>query len=89
MEGGVSQSYNLGNGQGFSVQEVIDTAEKVTGRKIAVQYAPRRSGDPARLVADATLARQRLGWKPQYADLETIVEHAWRWELRHSALGRD
>jgi UDP-glucose 4-epimerase len=74
------QAYNLGNGQGFSVQEVIDTAERVTGRKIAVIDAPRRAGDPARLVADARRAREQLGWQPQYADLDTIVAHAWRWE---------
>jgi UDP-glucose 4-epimerase len=82
MNGAPSQAYNLGNGHGFSVQEVIDTAEAVTGRKIAVVNAPRREGDPARLVADATLARQQLGWQPQYADLATIVEHAWKWETR-------
>ena len=82
MGGGASQAYNLGNGQGFSVQEVIDTAERVTGRKITVVDGPRRAGDPARLVADATQARQKLGWQPRYADLATIVEHAWRWETR-------
>lgn len=82
MHGGPSQAYNLGNGNGFSVQEVIDTAEMVTGRKIAVVNAPRREGDPARLVADATLARKQLGWQPHYADLATIIEHAWKWETR-------
>ena len=80
MRGEGSQAYNLGNGTGFSVQEVIDTAERVTGRAISIVNAPRRMGDPARLVADASLARTRLGWKPQYPDLATIVEHAWRWE---------
>jgi UDP-glucose 4-epimerase len=80
MNGGPSQAYNLGNGNGFSVQEVIDTAEHVTGRKIAVVNGPRRAGDPARLVADATEARQQLGWQPQYANLATIVQHAWTWE---------
>jgi UDP-glucose 4-epimerase len=82
MNGGSSQAYNLGNGNGFSVQEVIDTAEAVTGRKIVVVNAPRREGDPARLVADATLARKQLGWQPQYADLATIIEHAWKWVTR-------
>ena len=82
MNGGSSQAYNLGNGNGFSVQEVIDTAEAVSGRKIAVVNAPRREGGPARLVADATLARKQLGWQPQYADLATIIEHAWKWETR-------
>jgi len=77
-----SQSYNLGNGNGFSVQEVIDTAELVTGRKIPVVNGPRRDGDPARLVADSRLAREKLGWQPQYADLATIIEHAWKWEMR-------
>ena len=82
MNGGSSQAYNLGNGNGFSVQEVIDTAEAVTERRIAVVNAPRREGDPARLVADATLARKQLGWQPQYADLATIIEHAWKWVTR-------
>lgn len=82
MHGGPSQAYNLGNGNGFSVQEVIDTAEAVTGRKIAVVNAPRREGDPARLVADSTLARKQLGWQPQFADLATIIKHAWNWETR-------
>jgi UDP-glucose 4-epimerase len=80
MQGAQSQRYNLGNGNGFSVQEVIDAAIRVTGRPIAVRDAPRRDGDPARLVADATLARQQLGWQPQFADLETMVRHAWGWE---------
>jgi UDP-glucose 4-epimerase len=82
MNGADSQAYNLGNGNGFSVQEVIDTAEQVTGRKIPVVNAARREGDPARLVADSTLARKQMGWQPQYADLATIIEHAWKWEMR-------
>lgn len=80
LNGQGSQRYNLGNGNGFSVQEVINTAQQVTGRNIPVHYSPRRAGDPARLVADATQARQQLGWQPQYADLATIIEHAWQWE---------
>lgn len=82
MNGADSQSYNLGNGNGFSVQEVIDTAERVTGRKIPVVDGPRRDGDPARLVADSRLAQENLDWQPQYADLATIIEHAWKWEMR-------
>ena len=82
MNGAESQAYNLGNGNGFSVQEVIDTAEKVTGRTISIVNGPRRDGDPARLVADSRLAREKLGWQPQYADLATIIEHAWKWEIR-------
>lgn len=82
LGGAGSQSYNLGNGQGFSVQEVIDTAQRVTGRAIAVVNGPRRAGDPARLVADSSLIREKLGWQPRYADLATIVAHAWAWETR-------
>jgi UDP-glucose 4-epimerase len=84
LNGQGSQRYNLGNGNGFSVQEVINTAQQVTGRNIPVQYGPRRAGDPARLVADATQARQHLGWQPQYADLATIIRHAWAWEQTQS-----
>jgi UDP-glucose 4-epimerase len=84
MGGAGSQSYNLGNGQGFSVQEVIDTAQQVTGRSIAVVNGPRRAGDPARLVADSSLIREKLGWQPRYADLATIVAHAWAWETRQT-----
>jgi UDP-glucose 4-epimerase len=87
MRGAESQRYNLGNGAGFSVQEVIDAAQRVTGKPIAVRDAPRREGDPARLVADATLARQQLGWVPQFPDLETIVAHAWAWEQK-TVLGK-
>lgn len=79
-QGGASDAFNLGNGNGFSVQEVIDTARQVTGQSIPLQEGPRRAGDPARLVADATRARQLLGWKPQYADLATLIGHAWAWE---------
>ena len=82
MNGADSQAYNLGNGNGFSVKEVIETAERVTGRKISVINSPRRDGDPARLVADSRLAFEKLGWRPQYPDLETIIEHAWEWEKR-------
>lgn len=86
MAGGASQAFNLGNGNGFSVQQVIDTARAVTGREIAVQYAPRRAGDPARLVADSTQAQAVLGWRPQHAALQTLVEHAWRWEMKQAGL---
>lgn len=84
MQGAASQRYNLGNGNGFSVQEVIDAVRRVTGRSIEVRDAPRRDGDPARLVADAALARQQLGWQPRYADLDIMVKHAWVWELKQS-----
>lgn len=80
LNGGASQSFNLGNGNGFSVQEVIDVAARVTGRPIPVVYGPRREGDPARLVADAARAKNMLGWVPKYDSLETIISHAWNWE---------
>lgn len=83
MNGSDSQVFNLGNGNGFSVQEVINTAEKVTNRKISTALAPRRQGDPARLVADSEKAKQKLGWAPKYSDLATIIQHAWQWELKH------
>ncbi len=76
------RAWNLGNGAGFSVREVIDTARRVTGREIPLRVMPRRPGDPARLVADSAAARQELGWRPRFADLETIITHAWRWEWR-------
>lgn len=84
-QGGASNAFNLGNGDGYSVQAVIDTALAVTGRPIRVLDQPRRAGDPARLVADVAKCREVLGWKPVYADLARIIEHAWRWELKVSA----
>lgn len=81
--GGGSTTFNLGNGAGYSVRQVIDAVAKVTGKPVPYEVAPRREGDPARLVADATKARKILGWQPQYGDLETIVSHAWQWELKH------
>jgi UDP-glucose 4-epimerase len=80
--GGGSGAFNLGNGQGFSVREVIDTVRSVTGRAFPVVQGTRRAGDPARLVADSHRAREVLGWRPRYADLRTIVEHAWAWEQK-------
>lgn len=82
VAGGDSDRFNLGNGDGFSVQEVINAVEKVTGNKVKVEYGLRRAGDPARLIADATKARMQLGWNPVFSDLETIVQHAWDWECR-------
>lgn len=81
MSQGRSQAYNLGNGNGFSVKDVIDSVQCVTGREILVIDAPRRPGDPARLISDSKLAHEKLGWRPKYSDLETIIEHAWRWEV--------
>jgi len=83
LAGGASGAFNLGNGQGFSVQQVIDAARRVTGREIATLDAPRRAGDPPRLVADASRARAVLGWQPHYASLEQILAHAWNWERKY------
>lgn len=78
MNGAPSTSYNLGNGQGFSVREVIAAAEKVTGLKVNVVEGDRRAGDPSILIADSHKAHQELNWKPQYPDLEAMVRHAWQ-----------
>lgn len=72
-------SFNLGNGKGFSVREVIETSEQVTGMPVGFEVAPRRAGDPARLVASSERARKELGWSPRWTDLESIIESAWRW----------
>lgn len=81
--GSESNTFNLGNGNGFSVKQVIDIARKVTGKEIKAETAPRRAGDPAKLVATSDKARDILGWNPQYADLEKIIEDAWRWHQGH------
>ena len=75
--------YNLGNGQGFTVLEVIETAKKVTGVDIPYEFAPRRPGDPAVLVASSEKAKQELGWRPEVPELEEIVRSAWEWHWRH------
>jgi UDP-glucose 4-epimerase len=77
--GAKTTAYNLGNGQGFSVKEVIRVVEKVTGRAVPVEAASRRPGDPARLVASSERIRAELGWRPKYPELEVIVQHAWNW----------
>ena len=87
LAGGASDRFNLGNGQGYSVQQVIDAATRVTGRRIPVKEGARRPGDPARLVADATRAQQVLGWQRRYPDLEAIVAHAWAWERKLAGIG--
>jgi len=75
-----SARYNLGNGKGFSVKQVIDVAKEVSGNDFKVSIEPRRAGDPAVLVADATLAKQELNWQPKFAELKDIVQTAWQWE---------
>lgn len=81
-KGGASGGFNLGNGKGFSVLQVIRTAEKVTGAKIPVVMSPRRPGDPPALVGSAARARRVLGWKPGRCKLETIIADAWRWHKK-------
>lgn len=83
QNGGESSIFNLGNGVGFTVKEVIETARKVTGHAIPAQVTPRRAGDPAQLVASSEKAKTVLGWKPQYDDLETIIASAWKWHESH------
>ena len=80
--GGVSECFNLGNEWGTSVLEVIEAAEKVTGKEILVTLTDRRPGDPAVLVGSGEKAKRVLGWEPKYADIETIVWHAWEWHKR-------
>lgn len=75
--------YNLGNGEGFSVLEVVETVSKVSGRDISIVGAPRRKGDPAALIASSELAKQELGWKPKYDSLEEVIWMAWKWHRRH------
>jgi UDP-glucose 4-epimerase len=83
IEPGRGRLYNLGNGAGYTVREVIETARRVTGRAIASVDAPPRPGDPPQLVASSDRIARDLGWKPQFGDLETIVETAWRWHRSH------
>lgn len=81
--GNPSDIFNLGNGIGFSVKEVIDTARKVTGHPIPAVVSPRRAGDPAQLIASSEKAKSVLGWKPEHADLEEIIATAWKWHKNH------
>ena len=81
--GGKSTYYNLGNGNGFSVKEVIDTVEKVVGSPVKKQVVDRRPGDPASLVASSEKIQKELGWKPKYDTLDSIVASAWKWHSTH------
>lgn len=81
--GGESNIFNLGNGQGFSVKEMILAAEKVTGQKIKIEIGTRRAGDPAQLIASSDKAKNILKWKPQFTDIERIIETAWNWHKNH------
>lgn len=83
QKGGENNIFNLGNGVGFSVKEVVETARKVTGHPIPAVISPRRAGDPARLVASCEKAKQILGWKPSYTELDEIIDSAWNWHKNH------
>ena len=83
MEGNESNIFNLGNGVGFTVKEVIETARKVTGKPIKAVEEGRRAGDPAVLIASSEKAKNILGWKPEHADLEEIIASAWKWHSSH------
>lgn len=84
-------AFNLGNGKGYSVQQVIEAVQLVVaedGCNLRIEEGERRLGDPAKLVADATLAKQELGWQPRYSELETIVRHAWAWEKQRASIDK-
>ena len=81
--GGESNIFNLGNGVGFSVNEIIEASRRVTGHPIPAKTAPRRTGDPAVLVASSEKAKSILGWKPEYTNIEHIIETAWMWHKTH------
>lgn len=83
LNGGENNVFNLGNGVGFTVKEVIDVARAVTGHPIPAETCPRRAGDPAQLIASSEKAVKVLGWKPQYNDLNTIIASAWKWHSTH------
>jgi UDP-glucose 4-epimerase len=78
-----SRTYNLGNGQGFTILEVIETARQITGRSIPTEFGSRRPGDPAILIAGSETIKKELGWEPQYPRLQQIIETAWNWHLNH------
>lgn len=82
-DGGESTIYNLGNGKGFSVKEVVEVARKVTGKEIKAEVAERRAGDPAILIASSERAKKELDWNPRYDSLETIMGTAWNWHENH------
>jgi UDP-glucose 4-epimerase len=85
LRGQDSAVFNLGNGNGFSVREVIDTAIKITGKQIKVVECDRRAGDPPALIGSGDKARQILGWEPKYPDLDNILSHAWAWHQKRHA----
>lgn len=82
-DGGKSDIFNLGNGQGFSVKEMIEAARRATGEEIKIVLGERRAGDPAQLIASSEKAQRTLGWKPRYTKMEDIIKTAWNWHKQH------
>ena len=82
-KGNESNIFNLGNGKGFSVREMIEAAKKATGKDIKVEMGKRRAGDPAQLIASSDKARKILGWNPKYTDVEVVIKTAWNWHQKH------
>lgn len=82
-KGNESDVFNLGNGSGYSVKEIIDAVKRVSGKDFTVKTEPRRPGDPARLVASAQKAKNILGWEPEFKDLDEIIKTAWNWHKNH------
>ena len=85
LQGGGSATYNLGNSTGYSVKQIIETARRITGHEIPAVTADRRAGDPAVLVADSSLVREQLGWRPRYETIEDIIQSAWVWHQKEAA----
>jgi len=83
INNGPGGQYNLGNGNGESVKEVVDIANKITGKPIAIQITERRIGDPAVLIGSSRKAIKELGWRPRFSDLGIIIETAWKWHKNH------
>ena len=81
--GNESNIFNLGNGVGFTVKEVVETARKVTGHPIPAMVETRRAGDPSTLIASSSKAKEILGWNPKFDDLQTIITTAWKWHRNH------
>ena len=79
----IQSHYNLGNGRGFSIHEVVESARRVTGQPIPTEIGPRRSGDPAILIASSEAANQDLGWSPRFTDIDAIIRSAWQWHQAH------
>ena len=83
MESINGKAYNLGNGEGYSVMEVVEAAKRVTGMEITTKIGPRRPGDPAVLVASSQLAREELDWEPEFPEIERIIDTGWKWLKKH------